>query len=56
MSNSGKLAQASAIRTLSVSELDAVAGGIYVDPKKPRGPIIISDPMPPHPQPPKPVM
>ena len=35
------------IRDLSTSELEAVAGGIYVDPKKSRGPIIIEFPIPP---------
>ena len=46
MSSNTKPAQASSIRSLSASELDAVAGGIYVNPKKPKGPIIISDPSP----------
>ncbi len=39
-------AKTAAPRTLSETELDAVAGGIYVNPKKPKGPIIISDPSP----------
>jgi hypothetical protein len=50
MSNNAKHAQASPIRTLSASELDAVAGGVYVNPKKPKGPIIIIEfPLPPPP-------
>jgi hypothetical protein len=39
-------AKTAAPRILTASELDAVAGGIYVNPKKPKDPIIISDPSP----------